>query len=588
MIFILFSLLADSIDVDTTIIDSTRVYEVPEIFSHKVPAITEKIPFQTWVIPEPVAWDMDMLDLIHSTNYYPYYPGPGHWLSIGSAGHSARSISMSINGRRIYDPFYGYADFLWFAPGMVEQFSIDHDHGIMPSVNISTRTNQDECPMSSLNYWGGANRTTLFDIAYSRPFNDQIGIYMNGYYDKGSGTRLNSDHRIYRFYMNKYLGSYIRSDLLYYSNEFGFPANDPDTNLRQAYTEVVDYGLGLGSKNHKILSGITSHRNRRPDVAGINPVQTRYMLLTLQNMNYLFWRKFSIKYGFETFYDYINSDLTPDIDNHHWITANIDITWASGNAVCQIKNKIEGNKDKIFCVPGAVAGYNIGNTAIFARAGRNIRVPTYLETRGLSSPFCDYYGWFHGNPELNNEDVWGGEIGLDIGYLRLTFYDYFYHCQIVPRIRIPDTMITFVDLPDQNIHGLTLNSDHHLHISKDTIVNKFLAIVLSAHIDHCLTDENIIGQPRTNVSTGIGIRHESDRLGFAVLINGRYAGERAYGSWTSSDHIFIISPVLHLRFIALSASLRIENILDQNYQYIPDYQMPGRHVLFGVKWDFRN
>ncbi len=589
MIFILFSLIADSTDIDTTQIDSIKTYQVPEIFNYNLPEISGKTRFQTATVRKPEPWDFDILDFINSTGFYPFYAGSGKWLAVGSTGRSTRNIDLYINSRRIYDPFHGYADLLWFAPGMIEIFSVDNEHGIMPAVNIITRSNQGECPLSSLNYWGGANGTTLFNISYSRPFNNQLGVYMNGYYDYGAGEYNNSNHRIYRFYMNGYFRSLLRTDFMYYTNEFGFPGTAQDTDSLKANIELLDLGIGLGTKNNKFLVGITGFDNRQ--LLTLDTLESRYLLLSLQNTNYLRWKKLLIEYGFDACYNRTRSWLWPGTNDYRSVAANINATWNLNDFVCQIKNRIENVNEGTFYIPNIILGYTIGKATLFSRAGRYVRIPASLETDdSYYHVFRDFYHEINGNPHLTNENMWGGEIGLNTSSFEAKFYNFYYDNRIIMSFMDPSYPISFENIHGQNTCGLALNCDYSFHMKQDTISCKTLALIVSAYADHCLIDDNIIiiGQPRTYVSTGIGIKYESERLGFTLMTNGRYVGERNFGFWSVANSFFVISPVLYLRFIALSASLRIENILDQDYKYIPDYPMPGRHILFGIKWDFRN
>jgi hypothetical protein len=589
MIFMLFALITDSIDIDTTHVDSIKIYQVPEVFSFAMPGISEKVTFKTDRQCGPEPWHLDALDLINSTNFYPFYAGPGQWLSIGSTGRSVRNLDLYINNRRIYNPFSGYADLLWFAPGSIGKIDIDNSHGQMPSINITTPANKYECPRSSINYWGGANNTTCFSITYSRPFNDQLGIYMNGYYDYGTGEYFNSDHRIYRFYMNNYYGTLLRTDFIYYQNEFGFPGSDQDTSSNKATAELIDFGTGLGSKKNKVLLGITSFKNKQPYVNGSGTIENRFLLLAFQNRNCFSWRRLLIEYGFEVFYNSINSDLAPGTKGYRLAAANINITRDLNNFVWQLNNKLENAADGNFYIPSMTASYAIGKTIISSRVGRYTRSPAYLETSESHISFRDFYGDIVGNPLLVNEDMWGVELGIQISYLKAGFYNNYYESRIVRDefggLGVPGR---FVNIDDQNVYGLTLNCNYNLYLKQDTTNNRSLAIIISANADHCLIDENNIGQPKTYASTGIGIRHESKRLGLALLLNGRYAGERKSAGQITEDPFFIISPIAYLRFIALSASLRIENVLDQPAEYIPGYQVPGRHIIFGFKWDFRN
>ncbi len=111
-----------------------------------------------------------------------------------------------------------------------------------------------------------------------------------------------------------------------------------------------------------------------------------------------------------------------------------------------------------------------------------------------------------------------------------------------------------------------------------------------ASSEHSRTGEELPYAPKVSVAGYAGYNGVFRRgdLGVKVTVDARYAGERVSDNGLSLPEYYVLNLCGEIRVISLRMSYRVENLLDEEYESVSGYPMPGRTFTYGLDWEFWN
>ena len=108
--------------------------------------------------------------------------------------------------------------------------------------------------------------------------------------------------------------------------------------------------------------------------------------------------------------------------------------------------------------------------------------------------------------------------------------------------------------------------------------------------EHSRTGDELPYVPKVSAAGYIGYNGVFRRgdLGVNVTVDGRYAGDRVSDNGLSLPEYAVLDLCGEIRVVNLRVSYRIENLLDEEYESVSGYPMPGRTLIYGLDWEFWN
>ena len=219
--------------------------------------------------------------------------------------------------------------------------------------------------------------------------------------------------------------------------------------------------------------------------------------------------------------------------------------------------------------------YNLG-FVLFASVSRGFNVPNIRE---LFSPTS-------GNEELKPEHTqsFSGGLRYESDNVSMSVHGF--------AIETKDLIE-----PESDSASQSVNTDYVSRVRGLTIETKGWASFARAGMnlrlaasEHSRTGEELPYAPRVSVAGYVGYNGVFRRgdLGVNVTADGRYAGERVSDDGLSLPGYGVLNLCGEIRIVNLRMSYRVENLLDEEYESVSGYPMPGRTLVYGLDWEFWN
>ena len=88
------------------------------------------------------------------------------------------------------------------------------------------------------------------------------------------------------------------------------------------------------------------------------------------------------------------------------------------------------------------------------------------------------------------------------------------------------------------------------------------------------------------IDAAISIKRETQRFSFGFAFRNEISGLRRDMDDEEHAGFSVCSLAALLKFMSLSCVVRLNNLFDEIYDYVPYYPMPGRNYDVSVKWEF--
>lgn len=578
----------DSVEVheDSTAKDSAMVYEIPEIIDF---GSDSKIDRNLHSIQNiiPLDYDLNLTDAFIHTPLISISYGDGQLNLISKRGQYPGHTTLFLNNHRINNPLYGYIDLTKIPVQFIESITVGQNYPGIQGLNVTSKVNHYDRPFSYIKYSTGDFGTNLYNADLTRPITNDLGFYLSGLYWSSHGHSLNDQFEITSFYSNLYYNQIIpmRLDILYFANDHGIPSNTLDTLNASAEDRFLDACLACGNSNHKIALYHTVNNSLYSDATAGVSYTNNVKNYGIENANYHNVKGYEINYRFIGQLSQIESDLYGSHSTHSLIL------WAAlkksfSRFLLSLSNQGElSNDNTFFYAPEISAGFNLfDSTYLFSTLSRYYRIPSLSETFFPSvMPYSYYY--IRGNEDLVPEYYWLQEIGIKRKNCTLTFYKYDYDNLIILQSD-NGSYYTPHNIASWQTIGVESHCVARIRLSNHSDTTSITEIAAGYSGNYLFKGDSLPFIPKGNSSIFISFKRKTERFALDLILQEQFVDIRQDIYGQEIPLFRILSAVGTVRFLTLFFILRFDNILDENYAYIPDYTMAPRHLNFTVKWEF--
>lgn len=570
---------------DSITADSTAGYEIPKIVHFDFDSAIEKPLFNIQQnIPED--YDMNLAEALFHAPYMFMDFGTGQLTELSRRGQDSKHTTVFLNSHRIDNPLFGSTNILLIPIQFIEIVSVGGQHFGLNDVDLDTKINRYTMPYSSLQFMTGAFNTNLYNIDFTRPITNDLGIYLSGLHWESQGYHTAVDFKINSLYTNLYYNQTLpmRFDIIYFSNDRGMVEHPTDIASVETKDSFIDACYVCGSNEHRIALYYTNYNNQYIDTISVSSLEHTTRNYGADINNYYSFDSFEIIYRFMGVVSKVDSDLYGSHSLHSLnLLANMSKSFKT--VLFTISNRGEFKDDnEFFYVPKLSVGFRcFDSTYLFGTIARNYRAPTLAEIYGTgNSP--GPYGWVSGNSELVPEYFWSQEYGIKGGNSALILYRHNYEDLIMLQADsqehyTPHNVDTWTTMGIEGFFEMPVRLDKDVSKSVTEISPGFGGYYL-------FKGDSLPFIPQAHARASLSFRRETERLGLGFTIRGELVGSRRDIQGNTLDPFTVVSVIGQVRFITLSFILRLDNISDQRYAYIPPYTMEPRHLDFLIKWEF--
>ncbi|UCF70916.1 MAG: TonB-dependent receptor [candidate division WOR-3 bacterium] len=565
---------------DSTVTDTSKTYEIPEIIH---PYGETRPAGET----TPDYYEYTALDILKEFPVVPLAYGFGVMSKFMNKGRNPAYTRISLNGHPLNTQPFGYFSLGMLPFHTVEQMSFGRTAAgaEFGSFDFESKINSYELPYSFVQFMFGSFESNTYGFDLTRGITDNLGFYMSGSYHKTEGHRENTDAEILSAYSNIYFNLFlpVRLDICYANSDCGYPGSmslPVEGRQKDEFFDVsttIGFGKGMGTLYYErqTMDYLDTLYDRTWSV------QIDHIGAISEQHDTLF--DVMLDYGVNGFYTVLTGETyLPGklVGFDAWLLLE---KWF-GRGVIRAAGKLENVSDHdVFLLPRIEVGVKpLGAAMIYAALSRDGRSPSDIETWApfdTLNPFLTVKGFEF----LRSEYCWCGEIGLRgkgffLNLYRLSFTDYI-------SVFVVDDYIGYGNLDAWETNGLEgyLNLPVRMYNADSTASTEF-AIGVSGNI--VMNGDPVHYVSRHYASGTISAKRETERLGFGIALRGEYSGTRRDIDGTEYPGYKILSAAGFVKYMGLSCTLRLNNVLDAEYVYLRGYPMPPRNFDVSVKWEF--
>ena len=566
---------------DSTAVDSVITYEIPDI----VEASGEIYPVGEIVINYD---DQTALDLMLDLPVTPLSHGYGIWGTVMNKGLDPSYTHISVNGHRLNTFPHGY-----FNLGMLPLHFFDRliygktAGGVeFSGIDFASKINRYERPYSLAHFMFGSFESNTYNFDLTRGITNELGFYLSGSYHKTDGHRENSDTQILSLYSNIYVNYLLpfRFDMLYINDDYGFPGSTAMPVEGRQKDEFLDVSgmtrLGKGILTLFYERQVMDYRDTTYDRTW--GVKVDHFGVRSEAHDTLLG--ISLTYGASAFLTQTEGEsyLSDALNGFDlWIRSERTI----GRGFVRAAGKLERSKDNdYFLFPGFELGMNVlGSTEAYAALSSGGRSPSEMEKWAPFDPLNPYLT-VRGNEFLTPEHYWCAEVGLREDGFTLSMYRLTFTDRIMVFPEMSDHYI-YYNVDTREIQGVEgcIKLPLRVYSADSSGMSEFSAGLRGNVI---MNSDTVPYYPRVTAGSFAAFKRETPRFGLGFTLRAEYCSEisdisgREYAGYT----VFSVAGLV--KFLSLSCVLRVNNVFDEDYAYVPLYPMPPRNFSVSVKWEF--
>ncbi|HEX7319960.1 MAG TPA: TonB-dependent receptor [bacterium] len=542
---------------DTTKKDTIWIYEIPDIVALKGKNALDNTVAEVPVLLSPV-YQYTTPEVFLSSPFFLLKKNN----SVLLASHSCDPLQTGyyLNSHPLNDRFSGFVDLNAVpvsCPDSIAAFK--NTGGNLLDIDLKSKVNRYERPFSVINFTTLGDNT-IYNIDFTRALTNDMGLFFSGLYSNIFKSQDNLYHKLNAYCGNLYCNRYLplRFDFLYSSSAYG----------TEEENSLFDVSFTADILHNKLCVYYSRFGISWADSAGDSPIN--------DSKNFGLVTETVKKTGLCDLYLGLDGVLSAVTTDHEGtfngrsgkVFTGIGKIWqrlvfgADNSTSC-------GDDGAIRFSPRLTAGYDLfDSTFVTACVSRGFRLPTIAET---DAPIDT--ALYVPNPELKAATWWNKEIGLKKGNYSVALYNTDLNDYIV---YVQD--IDWGYLQPHNRGGWSLSG---IEGTVGFSLGKFLDYKLAGN--YLFSGEPAYYLPSRYLSSSLTLKHENERSMQAIVLQGQYIGERADLSNTVYPEVGVVSIVGMIRFITLTAVLKVENILDQDVPFTP---VPRLNTSLSLRWEF--
>lgn len=541
----------DSLITDSLTVDTLPKYTIPEVLE-----IADPGPPEPGSIAAVTINDYDLF-LSDAFAVSPFLVKAGLLYRRGSEPYR---IPVTLNSHPITNQLTGFFNIDRLGAQFIDRITVNGDN-----VDLHTLINRYNRPYSYIRFMV-LGKTTLYNINFTRPITNDMGFYTAGTYRRS----LVSDDTGFAyetansFYANYYWNNFFKSrvDFVYNGSAIG----------EKQKTELIDASLILG--RGAITTNIFFNYNHFDfDSSAVRADDAAYgaILSGLHDLNFLRLGWHCTIKGDDARIQVL--PWPPNTDQfEYFIQGGITAAkeWGRFQGILTADLDFVG-RDGFYPAPDLKISYNpFDSLFFFVDVSRTYRIPTIIDRSFFHYDWDPYFPNFPtvGNPNLLPEISWRQEAGYRYKGWLVTFYKIDYQ-----------NYIKYRDLPDRGPFNIPktdfIGVENALELP---LTWGFAAGIAGNYLIHAHTYRYY---PKYNAEFSLSWQAEKGRARFKIFGRGRYLGPRFESD--NADLRPVFSAEALVRFVTLTAVLRVDNILDDE---VYDFPVSERDISLSVKWEF--
>ncbi|MDD5584165.1 MAG: TonB-dependent receptor, partial [Candidatus Omnitrophica bacterium] len=533
------------------------------------------------------------------------YGGLGASKTISMRGATASQVLVLVDGRPINSPRDGQVDLNTIPLQNIERIEVMHGPGsslygtgaMGGTVNIITKNPPAEKQTTELSTSFGTFKTYIERLSHGARIS-KFGYLLTGEYESSRGYRQNSAHRAKdinaKFNYKLDDASTFTFNSGFFEGREGTPgpitapdADDTQRNIKNFFSAGWDFApeaaSGLAFKiyqNYDRLEFMENSAGSLFEVTNQKDVQST----STRGIDLHGTKQFLDNYHAVLGFNYITNinDSTSSAKHSYDVRA------------IYAENQLELFDSLTMNLGARFDDYSNFGAQVSPHFNALYRITPDVRLRGSISrsfrapTFNDLYwpdeGWAKGNPELTPEKGLTGEIGIEATMSRhLTSYLSFYRSDYSELINWVEEAGVWQpkNINSATINGIELGNKINL---MDNLELNLGYTYLDAKDDKI--HKRLIYQPKHRVNCSL---KSPNIAGFAFEIEGRFTGERFHDqeNTIALKRFFILGFSISRKFGKNTTYfLQADNLLNNKYQTVRDYPMPGFSITNGIKLEF--
>jgi outer membrane receptor protein involved in Fe transport len=566
---------------DSTAVDSVITYKIPEI----IEPLGDMHPVGEIAVGY---YDQTTLDMLMGLPVAPLAYGYGNWSTVMNKGRKPSYTRVSVNGHMINTYLLGCVNLGLLPLHYFERLAFGHtaSGAEFSSVNFVSKINRYERPYSLARFMFASFESNEYGFDLTRGITNDLGFYLSGAHYKTDGHRENADAQLLSVYANVYANYFLpmRFDVMYANADYGYPGSTTMSVEGRQKDEFLDVS-GTTRLGKEILTVFYE----RQTLDYRDTVNDRTWGVKLDHFGAASEGRdtllgVSMHYGANFFVTLMEGEAYLS-DISHGFDVSLRLEKSFGRGYVRAGGRIErSDYHNPILMPRCELGIKtLGSAEVYAAFLGDARSPSELET---SAPLdsLNPYLTIVGNGSLEPEYCWCGEIGLRSDRYVLNAY----------RIRFNDYITVFTEFPGffrygnldtWEIQGIEayVNLPLRTYSSDSSRMTEFV-VGLAGNVT--VSQDSAPRYPMLVTGAFASFRRDTPRLGFGLKLRAEFSSETYDISGAEYSGYTVFSVAGLVKFMSLSCVLRVDNVFDEDYAYVPYYPMPPRNFSVSVKWEF--
>ena len=565
---------------DSTSVDTAQTYEIPEIvqFENGLFTVREIIP-QYY---EHTVGDV-LLNLPITAFSYGFTGVNG----VSFRGAKPSYTRIYLNGRQQRDDFTGYFNLVQLPFSSVEK--VTNGQSIVgsesSSLDFQSKVNRYDRPYSFARFTFGSFQSNGYGIDLTRAITNDLGLYMGGEYHTTDGFRDHADAERLSVYAHMYYNRFFpaRLDLFYSEHDYGFPGSINQPIEGRQRHGFLDISSTVAFRNSVMNFFYDAKRIEYADSQNVISIDNRTKQFGADLAYHHDLLGFGVNYGMASYFLAVDGTVTSynDIPLDLWVRLSREFQLLSFG-VAGYFGKADDHED--FYCPKLEVGYALyESNRLCLSFGRDARAPSDLEINAVFDTLNPYF-LAEGNSSLVSEYCWIQEISVrgdqyGAGYYRFDYDDFL---TISAR---SGNYYEFVNIDSWVISGCEAYFDLPL-LFHDTDSNRTVTLVVGGSGNIIFEGDSVPYVPTYHGSGHLSVTRETDRFSFGIAVRGELCGTRHDISGENISGFAVMSVAGLVKFMGLSCVVRVNNVFDEEYAYIPYYPMAPINYDVSIKWEF--
>jgi hypothetical protein len=578
----------DTLGIDTTgVVDDTtqvlNIYEIPEIITYD----QDDLNIQTTLLRSSTIYP-DILDITLKDAFF-YSPcmvidrGLAMPASVFMPGTDTKHAQVSFNDHILNDPVNGMMNINLLPVQFVRSMEIGSNGYGIPEIDLTSTINVYDRPFSTIGFTTGSFGLTGYMVDLTRAIDNDCGFSLDGLYRKTNGYRAHDDYTISALCANVYDEHLLpmRLDAFVTSHTFGFPDRVPDT-ISSGDQRMIDISYAAGIPGHNAYMLFNDYKDQWHDSLQERTAGNTSRTYALGSSHCHALGPLQILYKVTGLRREIASDIYGSHTFHTLSTATtFNTTFRDYFASLSIQGSIEHGS--FYFMPFLAAGLVLADTwTVFASIAHRDRIPSIAET----APLIDStFGAAGTNDTLRAESYWKQEIGMRSPYGSIALFHHDFANRIILTENSTGLPVYMNSEPWQNTGacGALMIPVYLDHTSDTTTYTRCQFGVYGS----CLYNEDtIISFPRYAITGSASFTRQTPRFGLLIAAQSTTVGPRYFAYDQKKDLYSVLAISAVIRFVTLSFAARVDNILDVDHYYDPDYPLAPRSFTANIQWNF--